>query len=343
MANIKFQNALNRVEQTVPPIWMMRQAGRYHQHYQKLRAKYSFDQLCKQPELAAQTALGPIEDFDFDVAILFNDILFPLEGLGMGLTYTDKGPQLAFQLDASTIGKLGSIDQASEFLKFQGQGVQVTRELLPKDKSLVGFVGGPWTLFVYAVEGSHKGNLLSSKQQLASLYPQFCEKMLPVLASTIDAQLKGGAEVVMLFDTAAGELSPAMFKKWIQPSLQWLSDKFPNQLGYYSKATNRDYFNHGWQTLQFKGMGFDHHWDISQILRQGELSHGFIQGNFDQSLLFLSPQEFATTLKEYLKPIAELGIADRKGWVCGLGHGVLPNTPEQNVRSFVQIVREVMS
>ncbi|RZA02069.1 MAG: uroporphyrinogen decarboxylase, partial [Proteobacteria bacterium] len=103
--NQKFQNALKRIPQNVPPIWFMRQAGRYHAHYQALRAKHSFVELCKNPELAAETTMGPIRDFDFDAAIIFSDILFPLEALGMGLTYAPS-PKLAFQLDEETIKQL---------------------------------------------------------------------------------------------------------------------------------------------------------------------------------------------------------------------------------------------
>ena len=100
MSNVKFQNAINHLPQNVPPIWFMRQAGRYHRHYQKLRAQHSFMELCKNPELAAAVALGPIQDFDFDVSILFSDLLFPLEALGMGLTYGDGGPRARLAFDS---------------------------------------------------------------------------------------------------------------------------------------------------------------------------------------------------------------------------------------------------
>src|SRR5580765_9057868 len=106
VGNARFQNALARVPQSTPPVWLMRQAGRYHRHYQSLRAKYSFVDLCKQPELAAEVALGPVLDFGFDAAILFSDLLFPLEALGMGLEYTDHGPQLGRKLNAQSISQL---------------------------------------------------------------------------------------------------------------------------------------------------------------------------------------------------------------------------------------------
>src|SRR5438128_736849 len=185
IGNQLFQNALARRPQRVPPIWLMRQAGRYHKHYQALRQKHSFMDLCKQPELAAEVALGPVLDFDFDAGILFSDLLFPLEALGMGLAYTDCGPQLEWKLDQQACGRLRSVDEAWPHLLFQGEAMRATRERLPEDRSLIGFVGGPWTLFVYAVEGSHAGSLTASKK-LLSLFPRFCELIVPLLARNIE-------------------------------------------------------------------------------------------------------------------------------------------------------------
>src|SRR3954467_12533978 len=132
--NERFQNALKRVPQKVPPIWMMRQAGRYHHHYQKLKERYSFMELCKSPELASEVALGPVEDFDFDVAILFSDLLFPLEALGMGLKY-DPAPELGWRLNFDSLKKLAPQAQALELLQFQKAAHEETRRVLPADKS----------------------------------------------------------------------------------------------------------------------------------------------------------------------------------------------------------------
>src|SRR5947209_7552618 len=188
VGNARFQNALARRAQATPPIWLMRQAGRYHRHYQALRAKHLFMDLCKRPELAAEVALGPVLDFDFDAAILFSDLLFPLEALGMGLEYTDHGPRLEWKLDQTTIAQLRSLEDAWPTLSFQGEALRATRDLLPADRSLIGFVGGPWTLFVYAVEGTHKGSLSESKK-LLGLFPEFCETMIPLLAKNTEMQL----------------------------------------------------------------------------------------------------------------------------------------------------------
>ena len=132
IGNARFQNALIRRAQPTPPIWLMRQAGRYHGHYQALRAKHSFMDLCKQPELAAEVARWPVLDFGFDAAILFSDLLFPLEALGIGLEYTDQGPQLAWKLDENSISCLRSVDDAWPHLLFRAkQCARLASEFLP--------------------------------------------------------------------------------------------------------------------------------------------------------------------------------------------------------------------
>jgi uroporphyrinogen decarboxylase len=336
IGSVRFQNALARIPQRTPPIWLMRQAGRYHRHYQALRTRYSFMDLCKQPELAAEVALGPVLDFDFDTAILFSDLLFPLEALGMGLEYTDRGPQLGWKLDQDSILRLRSIDDAWPQLMFQAEALRATRERLPADRSLIGFVGGPWTLFVYAVEGTHKGSLINSKR-LLPLFARFCETMMPLLARNIELQINSGAEVVMIFDTAAGELSPQLFESEVVPQLLALAQTNPARTGYYSKGTQPAHLRGGFVRSDFLGIGVDHTWDLREAFDIS--SHGFVQGNFDQALLHTTRDELRQHLANYLAPLQG---RDWPGWVCGLGHGVLPATPEDNVRMFVDTVREVM-
>lgn len=337
IGNARFQNALARVPQRTPPIWLMRQAGRYHKHYQALRAKHSFVELCKQPELAAEVALGPVLDFGFDAAILFSDLLFPLEALGMGLEYTDRGPQLGWQLDENSISRLRSIDDAWPQLSFQGDAMRATRERIPGNRSLIGFVGGPWTLFVYAVEGTHKGSLTNAKR-LLSLFPQFCETIVPLLERNIELQLNNGAEVVMIFDTAAGELSPQLFESEIVPQLSAMTAESGSRVGYYSKGTQPAHLRDPFFTKgKLAGLGVDHGWDIREAFDVA--AKGFVQGNFDQSLLHASRVDLQKHLNRFLDPLKD---CESPGWICGLGHGVLPATPEDNVRLFVDTVREVM-
>lgn len=341
MPSERFQNAVNGVAQATPPIWFMRQAGRYHKHYQRLREKHSFMELCKEPELAAQVALGPVEDFDFDVAILFSDILFPLQAMGLGLTYGDAGPALDPHLEESHIAGLKSLEEALPHLEFQREAMRQTRALLPDDKSLIGFVGGPWTLFVYAVEGSHKGNLIDTKTSMG-MYRKFADLLVPLLIENIRLQLEGGAEVVMIFDTAAGEVEPRWFHRHIGADLEKIFAAFPGKIGYYGRGTQPAHlddprFDHG----PLAGIGVDWRWDMRDAFEAG--SGGFVQGNFDQSLLFLPPDEFQRELRAWLEPFVAMTPEQRRGWVCGLGHGVLPKTPEENVRTFVKTVREVFS
>ena len=337
--NEAFINACQRKAQKTPPVWMMRQAGRYHQHYQKLRKQYSFMDLCKDPKLAAETALGPIEDFDFDVSILFSDLLFPLEALGMGLKY-DPAPTLGWHLnDSADFKKMTSLDLATEQLEFQGEAVRETRKQLPDHKSLIGFVGSPWTLFVYAIEGTHKGSLIETKKRLP-LFSSFCELVMPLIVNQINIQLQAGAEKVMVFDTAAGELSALDFKNYLQPHLDRLIENYPEKLGYYSKHTVDEHLTALKADGRWGGFGYDHRWNLFEQFSSGT---GFVQGNFDQSCLFLGANEFEKYLRTYLEKFQGLNEEERAGWVCGLGHGVLPKTPEDNVRNFVKIVRETFS
>ncbi len=337
---MKFQNAINRIPQNTPPIWFMRQAGRYHKHYQALRAKHSFVELCKNPELAAETAMGPIRDFDFDVSILFSDLLFPLEALGMGLSYDDGPPKLGFHLKEDNISRLKPWADACEALAFQGEAVKATRAVLPKNKSLIGFVGGPWTLFVYAVEGGHSGSLVQSKKNLP-LFPRFCESLLPLLQFTIARQLEAGADLVMVFDTAAGELSPQAYEREIAPTLNRLAKLFPGKLGYYGKGLTEAHLETSTYRAPFAGFGVDHRFNLPALLPNWR--SGFLQGNFDQGFLHMEGDIFKKALREYLAPFQQLSPQERAGWVSALGHGVLPATPERNVKFMVDFIREAFA
>src|SRR5688572_30721237 len=235
------QRALAGEPQRVPPIWLMRQAGRYHRPYQELRKQHRFEELCRVPELAAEVAMGPIRDFDFDAAILFSDLLFPLEALGMSLSYDDGPPQLDGPLDSDRIAGFRPLDEAAARLQFQADAVALTRRRLSPEKGLIGFVGGPWTLFVYAMEGSHAGAMKVAKSSWP-LYREFAERMVPVLRRCISLQLTAGADVVMMLDTAAGELPPSYFHREVVPDLTSLAEAFAGRVGYYAKAAHPAHF-----------------------------------------------------------------------------------------------------
>jgi uroporphyrinogen decarboxylase len=331
-----FLRALAGEAVKAPPIWLMRQAGRYHAPYQRLRAQHSFDALCRTPELAAEVAMGPIRDFDFDAAILFSDLLFPLEALGFGLSYEDGPPRLDGSLTPERMAGFRPLEAALARLTFQHDAMRATRALLPADKGLIGFVGGPWTLFVYAVEGTHAGPLARAKASL-DLYRAFADRMVPLLIENIRIQFEGGADIVMIFDTAAGELAPDVLQHAVAPDLDRLTGAFPNRLGYYAKGLRPAHLNG--RTLPLAGFGIDSGWNLADTLK-ARPRPGFIQGNFDPLALKLTGDAFEDALEQFLAPLRPLDAEARRGWICGLGHGVLPGTPEENVRRFVNRVRE---
>ena len=336
--NPLFQKALLRQDVDCPPIWMMRQAGRYHSHYQNLKKSYSFSQLCLNPELAAQVALGPIEDFDFDVAILFSDILFPLMAIGVDLIFEEfGGPKLQSPLNASVLLKAPSPDQAVRQMDFQKEALIQTRKVLPANKSLIGFVGGPFTLFAFATQGTHKNGIREAKLLAPSLWKPFADIMVPLLEKNIRLQFEGGAEVVMILDTAAGELGfEDLHEKVIEP-LNQLTKAFPGKLAYYAKGLTNDGFSLVQKNVKgLCGVGIDHRLSLRNQL---QASPGFVQGNFDPELMHLEHSVFLKQLRKWWDVQNFKNKKDLSGWVCGLGHGILPQTPEQNVRDFVKSIR----
>jgi uroporphyrinogen decarboxylase len=343
MRDSLFLRAVRGETVPVPPIWLMRQAGRYHRPYQALRARHSFETLCRDPSLAAEVAMGPIRDFDFDAAILFSDLLFPLEALGFGLSYDDGPPKLDGPLTPARLERFRPLDEALSRLRFQGEAMRATRALLPADKGLLGFVGGPWTLFVYAVEGTHAGALTRAKASL-DLYRAFADRVVPLLVENIRLQFDGGADVVMIFDTAAGELAPDVFRDVIAPDLEAIAQAFPGRLGYYAKGVQAEHFSNGRFGIgpsadgAWAGVGLDMRWDLAKALVGPR--RGFLQGNFDPVTLQLTGEALDRAVGGFLAPLRELDPAVRRGWICGLGHGVLPGTPPESVRTFVRSVRQ---
>ena len=337
-ANERFQLAVQGNAQNIPPIWFMRQAGRYHSHYRKLKEKYSFLELCKNPELAAEVALGPIKEFGFDVSILFSDILFPLEAMGMGLDY-NPGPVINNQIQSeSDFLKLRDLDSIVLHLEFQKKALEYTREILPKNVSLIGFIGGLWTLLNYAISNKQNGYLSNPKSN-PKLIKLFYDKIIPVLKENVRLQLEGGAEIVMILDTLGGDLSPDWFEELVVKPVIEITINYHGRIGYYTKGSTLDQMKSLKNISGLAGIGVDHRFSIENLLKY-KVSPGFLQGNFDQSLLFLPTDEFIQAVKKYLYPIKNLTSEERIGWISGLGHGIKPGTPEDNVKRLVDLIRE---
>ena len=337
MPNTKFLNSLNRTPQKGPPVWFMRQAGRYHDHYQALKKDHTFEELCKNPLLAAETAMGPINEFDFDVAILFSDILFPLEALGMDLSY-NPGPQFGLHLNEENANSLLVNQNPISFMNFQGEAIERTIERLPKEKSLIGFVGGPWTLISYACNINKDSRQINLNNFQIGLLDNV---ILPLLKENIKLQLNAGAEVVMIFDSAAHQLDEEDLNIYLEKTFNSLAKEFPNKVGYYAKdginyetiiAKQDDH------EIDLAGMGLDSNIDIRDYFKK--TTNGFVQGNFSEHFLTLPLEEFLPKLDIFINQMSDLTPEDRVGWVCGLGHGVLKTTPQENVKEFVRRIRE---
>ncbi len=337
MPNTKFLNSLNRTPQKGPPVWFMRQAGRYHDHYQALKKDHTFEELCKNPLLAAETAMGPINEFDFDVAILFSDILFPLEALGMDLSY-NPGPQFGLHLNEENANSLLVNQNPISFMNFQGEAIERTIERLPKEKSLIGFIGGPWTLIAYACNINKDSRQINLNNFQIGLLDNV---ILPLLKENIKLQLNAGAEVVMIFDSAAHQLDEEDLNIYLEKTFNSLAKEFPNKVGYYAKdginyetiiAKQDDH------EIDLAGMGLDSNIDIRDYFKK--TTNGFVQGNFSEHFLTLPLEEFLPKLDIFINQMSDLTPEDRAGWVCGLGHGVLKTTPQENVKEFVRRIRE---
>ena len=334
--NKRFSNAINNVPQNIPPIWFMRQAGRYHSHYQGLRKKHSFVELCKEPELAAEVAMGPINDFDYDVAILFSDILFPLESLGLRLDYKP-GPTFENLLTPGALKDLDHSEKIIDDMSFQAKALSLTRDVLPESKSLVGFVGGPWTLLSYGTGIKHETSIRDVHKN------EFYEKLLydvliPSLRLIIQMQLDNSAEIVYMFDTNAAQLESDYFiRKYIGEIKQNIFSAFPNQVAYFCKENPLLNDPSSISDHQLAGMVYGENKGLETILPK--LESGFLQGNFDPKNLLLPEKEFQFEVDNFIKIFRNLSDTERSGWVCSLSHGVLPKAREDNVRYFIEKVR----
>ena len=322
--NKKFINACKRVSQSVPPIWFMRQAGRYHSHYRDLKTKYTFEQLCKEPELAGEVALGPIQEFDYDVAILFSDILWPLEGLGLPLTFSP-GPKFGHLITEKNVREHNDIDKAISFMSFQRDALLTTRAMLPKHKSLIGFVGGPWTLMNYACD---------PKATIKFKLKYMKETLIPLLIKNVEMQINAGAEKVMIFDSGLQNMSTKFFNTQYSPLLM---DMAMPQTAYYSKNLPRKCINKVVEG-DWGGIGIDSKLEIKDALQS--FDKGFVQGNFDEQKMLLSKHKFMYEIERYCDDIRR---HDTTGWVCGLGHGIDKTTPEEHVHLFIETVRNRLS
>ena len=318
-----------------PPVWMMRQAGRYLPDYMKLRAKYDFFTRVQTPELATEITLQPIDQIGPDAAIIFSDILVIPQAMGVEvLLEENKGPVLP-----KTIQTQADVDQlitgeAEARLHYVMEALTLTKKELNGRVPLIGFAGAPWTILCYMVEGKGSKAFDKAKQfcfTQPSLAHQLLQKITDVTIQYLNAQVKAGADLVQVFDSWAGMLSPQDFNTFAQPYIQQIVKGV-------TTAPVIVFAKGSWYALKdlsqtgAAALGLD--WCVTpQLARQMTNNQITLQGNFDPSKL-LAP--IPQIQKEVVEMIDAFGA---QRYIANLGHGILPNVPVDHAKAFVEAVK----
>ena len=320
-----------------PPVWMMRQAGRYLPDFMKLKEKYDFFTRCQTPELATEITLMPIDQVGVDAAIIFSDILVVLQAMNIEVEMRDGiGPYIPHPINSKAALDQVILPDVEEHLGYVFDAVRMTKSALNDRVPLIGFAGGPWTLLCYAVQGQGSKNFDRAKS-FCFQEPEMAKELLQRITTTTIAYLrekvKAGADVIQLFDSWGGLLSPVDYQEFSWPYLE----QIVNALG---DSVPVIVFGKGcWFALQemsksgASALGID--WTCSarnaRYLSGGQIT---LQGNFDPSRLLSPIPEIKTQVKQMINAFGK----DR--YIVNLGHGILPNIPVDHAKAFVDAVKE---
>jgi uroporphyrinogen decarboxylase len=336
-----FLAACRREETPYTPVWLMRQAGRYMEEYRKLRTQHDFLKLCKNPDLAAEITITPVERLGVDAAILFADILLVIEPMGIGLEYAKNGGPVIHHPVRS--GK--DVDALKEFspvkeLSFVYEAVKKISRTLDNKVPLIGFAGAPFTLASYLIEGGGSRNYVHTKKLFYSApeaWKRLMERLASVVTEYLNCQIAAGAEAVQLFDSWAGCLTPADYEQYVLPYSKAVINGLAPGVPLINFSTGTAGLLKQIRAAGGDVIGID--WRIN--LDEAWKTIGYdiaIQGNLDPVALFASPKEIKARAGEILRR-AEA----RPGHIFNLGHGVLPETPVDHVIALVDAVHELSS
>jgi uroporphyrinogen decarboxylase len=336
--NSRFLDACRRRSTDVRPVWFMRQAGRYMKQYRDIRAKHGILDICKKPELAAAVTLQPVEVLDVDAAIIFADLLLPVEPMGLRLEFlAGEGPHIDNPVETSAdVDSLSTSN--TDDLGYVGESIQLVTRTLAGRIPVIGFVGAPFTLASYMIEGGPSKNFLKTKQMMyhdETLWRRLMGKIVDVLGTFALMQVSSGARCIQVFDSWVGALASDDYVRYVQPYSRALIDRIR------SSSVPVIHFGTGcagfFKELHAAGgdvMGVDWRMNIDQAWM--DISYrSAVQGNLDPTALFAPLPELKTKVQEILKR-----TGTRPGHIFNLGHGILPETPVENVKAVVQIVRE---
>ncbi|HXW68066.1 MAG TPA: uroporphyrinogen decarboxylase [Dissulfurispiraceae bacterium] len=337
--NDTFLKACRGEETGYTPVWLMRQAGRYLPEYQKIRSKVDFLTLCKTPELAAEVTIQPVDILKVDVAILFSDILIPIEPMGMKLEFSEaKGPVLHEPVrDAKAVARLRHIEALTD-VPFVADAIKLLTGAL--EVPLIGFSGAPFTLATYMIEGGSSRNFINTKKMMyraPELYESLMKKITATVINYLQAQIDAGVHAVQVFDSWAGILSPIDFERFALPYVQQIISAFKGKVPVIYFAFNGSAMLRSVEKSGADVLGLD--WRIDMGDAVGILGDNVaVQGNLDPCILFGTKD----LIKERVARILT-GVRGAKGHVFNLGHGILPETPVDNAVAMVDAVHELSS
>ena len=324
---MRLLQALRREPLDRPPIWFMRQAGRYLPEYRELRSRFTFDEAMRTPAVAAEITLQPLRRFDLDAAIVFADIMTPLTAMGVAIEFAP-GPRLA-PLSLNGIAHLEELD--SSRVDFVSEAIARARASLDPSVTMIGFCGGPATILAYLLEGGGSQNHPNFRQVMENEDPS---EALAVLAKAmrtyLQAQIEAGAEVVQIFDSWAGLLTMDKFRRWAVPAVRQALDDLEVPTIYF--APGAAHLLEAFHEVGATAYGVD--WRLSLDQSWHLIGQQYpIQGNLDPWLL-LGDSE--TVQAGTTRVLEEAG--SRPGHIFNLGHGIRPDTPVVNVETMVNAV-----
>ena len=336
--NSRFLQACRRETVDATPVWFMRQAGRYMPEYRAIREKYSLLEICYQPELAAEVTLQPVRALGVDAAILFADILLPVIPLGLGLEFA-KGEGPILQNPVHTMEDVQALNpvEAEADLDYVMDAIRILRGEL-NGIPLIGFCGAPFTVASYMIEGGSSREFLKTKTMIYSdpqTWHALMEKLSFVLADYLVAQIRAGARAVQIFDSWVGALSPQDYEKFVLPYSQKVLQAAKNE--------NVPVIHFGTNTTTLLTLMKRAGGDVIGLDWRIPLDDGWtllgndiaVQGNLDPIMLFAPLPEINTRVHDILRR-----AGGRPGHIFNLGHGILQNTPIDNVKAVVDMVHE---
>jgi uroporphyrinogen decarboxylase len=320
------------------PVWLMRQAGRYLPDYMRVRSKCTFLELCKTPELAAEVSIQPVDILKVDAAIMFSDILTPVEPMGMKLDFVP-GPVFEHPIRTMADVEALRIPQMEQDVPYVLETLKILRRELATKVPLIGFGGAPFTLACYMVEGKGSKDWATIKRMMYAapeVYHALMEKVTMMSMEYLNAQIKAGAQVIQIFDTWGGVLSPTDYANYVLPYTTKLINGL-NRMGtpiiHFVKGAGTML-----DTVQQAGgdvMGLDWHTDLGKA-RDVLGPRMAVQGNLDPTVLY-APREIIEA--EVQRVLDE--NADRPGHIFNLGHGILPTVPPENAIYMVECVHRL--